>query len=434
MPTRRRPRAAGLTLVALLAAVPAEAAGGPGAFGPLLLGLAVLVLAAKLGGLAAERLRQPPVLGELLVGIVAGNLLPPLTGGEGVEFVRADPTLAFLAQLGVLILLFDVGLEADVKALARVGPSAALVATVGVVAPLGLGFGAAAWLLPDRPALVWVFVGATLSATSVGITARVLKDLGAMARRESQIILGAAIVDDVLGLVLLAVVQGAAVAAATGAAAVSPLTVAGILARAVLFLGGAVVLGHFLSGPLIGLVARTRHRDLMVPLGLALCFVFAYAAEGIGLADIIGAFAAGLFLDPYGRGVRTSSEEATLAELLYPLSTVFVPFFFVLTGLQVRVAGLLEPSILGLAAVLTLCAFAGKLACAAAVVDRGVNRLAVGIGMVPRGEVGLVFAGIGAATTLGGAPILSQELFSAMVLMVVVTTVAAPAGLRRALR
>ena len=421
-------------IAALLLGVPgvAAAAGGEGSprFGPILFGLAVLVVAAKAGGLVLQRLGQPPVLGELLVGIGLGNLLPLAFGSEGIVFVRSDPTLQVFAEIGVLILLFDVGLEADLRALARVGWSSFLVAVVGIVAPMLLGWGAAAWLMPESPTLAHVFVGATLSATSVGITARVLKDLGVTQSREGQIILGAALIDDVLGLVVLAVVSGTVTAAAAGGPGLSPLDVAGILIRALLFLGITVGVGHLLSGPILRLAARTGQHGIILVFGLALCFVLAFAAELVGLADIIGAFAAGLLLDPFGQGVRARAEEATLSELMHPLSTLFVPLFFVLMGIQVHLGSLASLNILLLGAVLILCAITGKMACSLAAFGRGVNRLAIGIGMVPRGEVGLIFAGIGAGLTLKGQPVLTQGVFSAVVLMVLVTTLLAPIGLR----
>jgi Kef-type K+ transport system membrane component KefB len=408
----------------------AAAADAQPRFGPLLFAVAILVLAAKAAGLVAERWHQPPVLGELLVGIGLGNLLPPIVRGTEIAALRDDPTLLFLAHIGVLILLFDVGLEADLRALARVGTSALLVALIGVVVPAALGWAAAAWLMPDSPRLVHLFVGVTLSATSVGITARVLRDLGVTQRREGQIVLGAAIVDDILGLLLLAVVGGVVGASGRGEAGVSALGVAGILGRAALFLGLTALLGHFLSPRIVRFAARTGHPETMLAIGLGACFALAFVAELIGLADIVGAFAAGLLLDPYGRGVRTREEDTALAELLHPLSSLFVPLFFVIMGAQVHVGALTSPGAAVLAIVLTLCAVVGKLVCGLGVVTRSVNRLAVGIAMVPRGEVGLIFAGIGATLMLEGRPILTEGLFSALVLMVLVTTLAAPVGLR----
>ncbi|MGH7307816.1 MAG: cation:proton antiporter [Candidatus Rokuibacteriota bacterium] len=404
------------------------ATGGAEAFGPLLAALALLVAAAKAGGLVAQRWGQPAVLGELLVGIVVGNLVPRLLGEESRALVGGDPTLAFLAQLGILLLLFDVGLETNLRAFVRVGPSAVLVAVIGIVVPGVLGWAIGAWWLPDSPGLTHVFLGATLTATSVGITARVLKDLGATASREAQIIIGAAILDDVLGLVVLAVVSGTATAAA-GAGGLGATAIASILLRAVLFLGAAAALGHFLSGRIVGLAGRTGRETVLV-LGLVLCFGLAWASERLGLADIIGAFAAGMMLDPYGQGVRARDDQPTLAELLHPLSAVFGPLFFVLMGARIDLGLASSASVLELAALLTLGAVAGKLACALGVVERGANRLAVGIGMVPRGEVGLIFAGIGAGLVVADRPLLDVGIFSAVVLMVLVTTVVTPVGLR----
>jgi Kef-type K+ transport system membrane component KefB len=415
---------------------PAGAAAPPGAEGAassaaVLFGVAVLLLAAKAGGLVAERFGQPGVLGELLAGIGLGSVLPFVFGGHGLAFVREQPALHVLAEIGVLILLFDVGLETDLRAFARVGVSSALVAVIGVVVPFALGWGTAAWLLPDRPALVHVFIGASLTATSVGITARVLKDLGVSRSREAQTVLGAAIIDDVLGLIVLAVVSGIAGAGGGAAGGGAGTLAVVILLKATVFLAAAVVAGHVLAGPIVGLVGRTGQHGLILAVGVALCFTLAFVAEGIGLAAIVGAFAAGVMLDPYGAGVRAREDEETLAELLHPLSTLFVPLFFVLMGIQVDVASLLSAEVLGLGLVLVVAAVAGKLACAAGVTTPGIGRLAVAVGMVPRGEVGLIFAGIGATLTIGGEPLLSQGLYSALVLMVVVTTLVTPIGLRR---
>jgi Kef-type K+ transport system membrane component KefB len=422
-------------LAGILVVSPAWAATGgeSGRLGLTLFAVALLVTSAKIGGLVVERWGQPAVLGELLVGIGLGNLLPLVVGGHGVDLVRADPTLRFLAEVGVLLLLFDVGLESDLRALIRVGPSALLVAVLGVVAPVALGWGATAWLLPDSPLLVHLFIGATLAATSVGITARVLRDLGAVQSREGQTILGAAVIDDVLGLVVLAVIGGA-ISAASGQG--PPLSAAGvglIVVWAVLFLAASAGLGHLLARPLVRLLARLGHPELLLVVGMSLCFTLAFAAEAIGLAAIVGAFAAGFVIDPYGEGVRTSEETATLGELLHPIAAVFVPLFFVLMGVQVDLASLVAPSSLWLGAALVAAAIVGKLACALGVVDRRVDRLTVAVGMIPRGEVGLIFAGIGTTLMLEGRPVLSEAVFAAVVVMILVTTLVAPPGLRRCL-
>ena len=423
-------RILGVIFVALASTGAISEVGAPSEFAPLLFGLAILVLGAKLGGLVAERLGQPSVLGELLFGIFLANLSPLVSGGIGIEFVRSNETLKFLAEVGVLILLFDVGLESDLRAFARVGLSAALVAVIGVVAPFILGWAAARWMLPESPTLAHVFIGATLTATSVGITVRVLKDVGVTGRPEGQTIIGAAIIDDVLGLIVLAVVVGSVVGEGASGGGISGLGIAAIVLKAVGFLGITVLLGHFLSAKIVGVVAGKDEHGMLLILGITLCFMGAYIAEVIGLADIIGAFAAGVFLDPYGVGIRTKTARVTLRELLTPLSDLFVPLFFVLMGLQVDLVSLADPSALGLGALLIVGAIAGKLICGFGVIGRGVNRLAVGIGMIPRGEVGLIFAGIGASLAIAGQPLLAQNVYSAIVMMVLITTLITPVGLR----
>jgi Na+:H+ antiporter len=408
----------------------AATGGEPARFGSILFGVAALVTSAKIGGLLVERWGQPSVLGELLVGIGLGNLLPLLVGGQGIAFVRSDPTLRFLAEFGVLILLFDVGLESNLRALMRVGLSSLLVAVAGVVAPVGLGWAITSWLQPESPVLVHLFVGAALAATSIGITARVLQDLGATQTREGQTILGAAILDDVLGLIVLAVIVGAVSAAAGHAPPLTAGGVALIVLRAVLFVAAGAGLGHFLSGPIVRLAAWLKHPEMLLVVGLSLCFALAFLAEAIGLAAIVGAFAAGLLLDPYGEGTRTRQESATLRELVHPIAVLFVPLFFVLIGIQVDLRSLVTSSSLWLGAGLVVAAIAGKLACALGVIDRQVDRLAVALGMIPRGEVGLIFAGVGTNLTLDGRPVLSQTVFSALVVMVLITTLLAPLGLR----
>jgi len=393
------------------------AATGPAAeFGSILLGLAILVLGAKLGGILVSRWGQPAVLGELLFGIALANLYPLFAGSAGIEFVRSNTILKFLAEVGVLLLLFDVGLEVDLRAFARVGPSAVWVALIGVVVPFFLGWGTAVWFLPDTPTLVHIFIGATLTATSVGITVRVLKDLGVTTSPEAQTILGAAILDDVLGLIVLAVVVGSITGATDGGGGVSIATISVIVLKAVSFFAATFVAGHLLSHRIVSLAAKSGQHGMLFVIGIALCFTLSYVAELIGLANIIGAFAAGVLLDPYGAGIRTRAEEATLRELLVPLSELLVPLFFVLMGLQVDLSTLVEPSALALGITLIVSAIVGKLVCGLGVVGPGIRRLAVGIGMIPRGEVGLIFAGIGARVMLEGEPILNENVYSRVVL------------------
>jgi Kef-type K+ transport system membrane component KefB len=387
------------------------------------LGLAVILLAATLAGDLAVRLHQPAVLGELLAGVVLGNL--PLLGVHQLAYLAESPFIDMLARLGVLLLLFEVGLESTVRQMLQVGPQAVVVALIGVVAPAGLGFALGVALLPGEGAYVHAFLGATLSATSVGISARVLRDLGRTNSAEARLILGAAVVDDVLALVGLAVVGGAIVAANAGQV-LSWGSIAFVLGKAALFLGASLFLGVLLSPPLFGLAARLRSKSVMLAIALAFCFALAWVASLIGLSPIVGAFAAGLVLeDVHFRKFRARGEEP-LENLVRPIAAFLVPVFFVVMGMRTDLRACTRPGVLLLAAALTVAAIVGKLLCSVGVLKGGVDRLSVGIGMIPRGEVGLIFANAGAALTMHGRPVIDGDTFSAVVVMVVVTTVLTP--------
>lgn len=398
----------------------------------MLIGVAVMLVAARIAGEIFERLKQPGVLGELGAGIVLGNLV--LFGFTGAEPLKTNETIAALAELGVIILLFEVGLESDLKEMIEVGWSSLLVAIVGVIAPFFLGWAVSAYFIPDEPRLVHIFIGATLCATSVGITARVFKDLGKLATREARIILGAAVLDDVLGLLILAVVAGAIRAAATGGV-LSMLDVVMIAAKSLLFLVAAIAIGHFLMPRVLRGAGHLETRGVLLTLAISFCLFLAWAAAKVGLAPIVGAFAAGLILDEVHYRPADGRTERDLNDLLQPVSTVLVPIFFVLMGLKVDLRLFARLDILGFAAVLTIAAIVGKQVCGLAVVERGVNRLAVGLGMIPRGEVGLIFAGIGATLILPNVagvsePVVSASTFGAVVIMVIITTLVTPLSLK----
>ena len=398
------------------------AAGHSNPVSAVLIGMVVMLAGAKLAARGAERLGQPAVLGELLAGIALGSVA--LFGWDGLRFLATDPGLQVLAELGVILLLFEVGLESDLADMKAVGWSSLAVACLGVVTPFALGWAVSAWLLPGQPTLVHVFIGATLCATSVGITARVLADLGRLQSRESRIVLGAAVLDDVLGLVILAVVTGAIQAANQGAT-LSAVTIAGIMGKAVAFLFGALLVGGWVSRRLLRLAARLQATGMLLVAGLSFCLLLSWLATLVGLATIVGAFAAGLILDEvHFHDVRR--EERDLEDLLRPIVTVLVPLFFVRMGAEVDLRAFGRLDVLAFAAVLTLAAVLGKLACALGVFERGVSRLAVAVGMLPRGEVGLIFAGIGAQLLLDGQRVINTDVFSAVVIMVIITTVLAP--------
>ncbi|MCZ2156313.1 MAG: cation:proton antiporter, partial [Bryobacterales bacterium] len=372
-----------------------------------------------------ERFGQPAVLGELVIGILLGNLV--LLGITWVEPLKSSEALAVAAEVGVIILLFEVGLESHLRELMAVGLSAMLVAALGVIAPVLLGFGISSFLDPAHEWYVHLFVGSTLAATSVGITARVLKDLNKMDAKESRIILGAAVVDDVLGLIILAVVTGVIGSlAATGSAEVDYGQVGSIIVKAVVFLAAAVIGGRFIHIRLLEFGKRFKTAGVPLVLALSHCFCWAGLAGVIGLAPIVGAFAAGLVLEEsdYREFVRRG--EDTIEHLIRPISTVLVPIFFIMMGLKVDLSVFADPIVVLEAAGITVVAILGKQVCALGVLEKGLNRLVVGIGMIPRGEVGLIFTGIGASLVVHGEPVLSAQLVSALVVMVMFTTVVTP--------
>ena len=373
--------------------------------GELLLSLAIIWLAAKLAGEAMERVGQTAVLGELLAGVLIG---PRVLG-----LVHESEILHALAEIGVVILLFEIGLESDLRELLRAGLQSTVVAFIGVACPFALGYGLAIWW--GKPTLVAIFIGATLTATSVGITARVLSDLGRLRETASKVILGAAVLDDILGLVILAVVTGLV---QTGVFSLT--TAALILAKALIFLVVAVALGIRFAPTLLRWVGTMRARGSLIVYAVLFCVLLAALSERIGLAAIIGAFAAGLVL------ARTEPR-AHIEERLKPVADLFVPIFFVTVGMKVD-PGTLNPfgdSALRFTLALTAVAVLGKLAAGLGVYQRGVRRWPVAVGMIPRGEVGLIFAGIGLASG-----VIEQELYSALVTMVMVSTFIVPPWLK----
>jgi Na+:H+ antiporter len=298
-----------------------------------------------------------------------------------------------------------------------------------VVAPFLLGWGVSAWLMPEHSIYLHVFIGATLCATSVGITARVFKDLDRSQSSEARVILGAAVIDDVLGLVILSAVTGLIVAADKG----NPFTLGTIfwpLGKAIVFLAGSLTLGVILSPKLFALAARLKTPGALLAAGLGFCFFLSWLANVIELAPIVGAFAAGLILEPvHYRGFIDRGEHG-LEELIHPIASFLVPVFFVLMGMRTDLKSFAQPGVLGLACALTVAAIIGKQVCSLGVIGKGVDRLTVGLGMVPRGEVGLIFANIGLGLVVAGERIVDPATFSAIVVMVIVTTMATPPALK----
>lgn len=421
--------------------------GGGGAHGGemtrILASLFILLLAAKLGGELLERIGQPAVLGELAFGVVIGNL--GLVGFHDFEYLKHDLTLEILAEIGVILLLFEVGLESNLKEMASVGASSFLVAVLGVVAPFFLGWGVAAFFWKDLLALmendtvreairphgmiVQVFIGAVLCATSVGITARVLKDMGKLQTRESRIILGAAVFDDVLGLIILAVCTGVVAAVAKGDA-FNAMKIAYIVGVSVAFFVVVIVAGLVLAKPLYRWASYLRVHGVLLTSALLICFLTAWASAKIGLAPIVGAFAAGLILEEVHFRDLPDHKKHSLEELLVPLTTFLTPIFFVRMGITVDLASFQNVSILGFAVALTFAAIIGKQICSLGVLEKGTDRISVGLGMIPRGEVGLIFANVGAGLYLGGHAVIDKNVLSAVVIMVMITTMVTPPVLK----
>jgi Kef-type K+ transport system membrane component KefB len=384
------------------------------------LGLAVAIVlgVAKIGGDLAVRLKQPSVLGELLGGVLLGAVPLPY-----LQAIRTDGPIDMLARLGALVLLFEVGLDSTVRDLARVGGSALAVAILGTVGTLLVGWVGAALALPHGSTLLHVFLAAALTATSIGISARVLRDAGVARGREALTILGASVLDDVLGLVVLAIVSGAVARASAGEGMESS-GIVWLVAKALVFLAGAIVLGLRLSPVLFRLTSRLRSEGALVAAGLSFCFVLAWASNAIGLAPIVGAFTAGLVLDESHSAQFVARGERSLSDRMEPISSWLVPIFFVLMGMRADLRALANGGTLLLTLVLAVAAILGKMLCAVGA-PRGSDRVTVALGMIPRGEVSLVFANLGLSVGLLGA-----SAYSALVAVVVLTTLVAPALLR----
>lgn len=433
------PSPEGLTLLAEVN----EAELGPMILAGVLLSLIVVYLAAKVGGELCARVNLPSVLGELVGGVVVGvsalhlivfpeaGVMPDsmlssfmqLTAGLDAETMAAvfssqSEVISVLAEIGVVILLFEIGLESDLKELIRVGPQAAVVAVIGVVVPFAAGTaGLIAFFNVDTvPA---VFAGAALTATSIGITAKVLAELQRLSSREGQIIIGAAVLDDVLGIIVLAVVASLA---KTGEIEIT--NVITLIISAAVFLVGSILLGRLLSPIFVGIVDQLKTRGQVLISSLVFAFALSYIAAAIQLEAILGAFAAGLIL-------AETSKRKELEEQISPIADMLVPVFFVTVGAHTDISVLnpLNPANregLIIASFLVVIAIVGKIITGFAVFGQpGINRWAIGVGMIPRGEVGLVFAGVGAASG-----VLSESLDAAIIVMVIFTTFLAPPLLR----
>lgn len=376
------------------------AAGSDGGFEHLLLVLVAVIAATKAFGALAQRIGQPAVLGELLAGVVLG--------GSALKVLDpADPVVHALSELGVLILLFQIGLHTDLRSLAKVGSTALFAGAVGVVLPFVGGFGVATMMGVE--ALSAIVIGAALTATSIGISARVLSDLGQLKTPEGQVVIGAAVFDDVVGLIILSVV-----ASMVAGADLTVLGVGKIAAVAIGFVVIALALGSVAIPPLFRLIERVRISGTLSTAALGFALVLALLATQAGSAMIIGAFAAGLILHP-------TPQRHEIEENATQLGFFFVPIFFATVGASIDLGALMSPEALIIGSLLIVVGVVGKVLAGYAPWWFAGNKLLVGVALVPRGEVGLIFAKLGLA-----AGVLTDERFGALMLMVVVTTFVTP--------
>jgi len=427
-----------------LLAATTEATAGPLVLAGVLLSLVVIYVASKLGGEICARIDLPPVLGELVAGVLVGVsalqlLIFPEAGEDGSRslimallqasahldpatfatvFQSQSEVISVLSELGVVILLFEIGLQSDLKELLKVGVQATVVAIVGVVTPFALGT-AGLILLFGVPAVPAIFAGAALTATSIGITAKVLAEIQRLGSREGQIIIGAAVMDDVLGIIVLAVVASLA---RDGQVEVGKVIY--LIISAGVFLIGSIWLGRLLSPFFVVLVNGMKTRGQLLLAALVFAFALSYVAAVIQLEAILGAFAAGLIL-------AETEKQRELEEQVLPIADMLVPVFFVVVGARTDIS-VLNPLVpenreaLIMASFLILVAILGKLVTGLSVFGQpGINRLAIGVGMIPRGEVGLVFAAVGSASG-----VLTKSLEAAIISMVILTTFLAPPLLR----
>jgi len=410
----------------------------------VLLSMVVIYLSSKIGGEIATKFDVPSVLGELVAGVIVGVsalklVIFPESGSDGTDsiimmvlqataglplsevsgvFTQTSEVISVLSELGVIILLFEIGLESDLKQLMGVGAQALVVAVIGVLVPFIAGTAGLIYLF-GMPTIPAIFAGGALTATSIGITSRVLSELGKLSSREGQIILGAAITDDVLGIIVLAVVASLA---KTGE--VDLFNVVILIVSASAFLLGAILIGKLVNKVYIGLASRLKTRGEIITPAVIFAFLMAYLGNVIHLEAILGSFAAGLILEE-------SDQRHELEKQIVPVADLFVPIFFVSVGAKTDV-GVLNPFVpenqegLIIAAFLIVVAIIGKMVTGIGAFGiPGINKLAIGMGMIPRGEVGLVFAAIGSS-----AGVLSRSLNAAIVGMVIVTTFVAPPLLR----
>lgn len=385
---------------------------GSEVIGDLIIKLLILLIVARVFGWLATLLKQPSVLGELIAGVILGpsllGIIQPLSGETGL---LSTHLFMFLAEIGIIILLFQVGLESNLHKLIKIGPAAALVAFAGVVFPFLFGY--LLFTSLGYETIVAVFIGATLTATSVGITMRVLEDMHKINTNEARIILAAADIDDVLALITLSVIIGV-----IEVGVISYFNIGKIIVFAVVFLVASFFAGFFASDMLYKIFQRLKVARTFVFTSLIFALTFAYIANAIGLATIVGAFVAGLAL-------QRSKDKVKIHHRIQTIGSIFVPIFFVMAGVMLDIRILFDTEVLPLILGLLAIAVVGKMLAGLFAFGKvKVNKLAIGLGMIPRGEVGLIFATYG--LTYG---VITQNLYAIIVVVVMLTTFVTPTPL-----
>ncbi len=430
---------------------------------PIILWVTLIFFFGILGRYIAKKMNLPGVLGELLMGVLVGNvgyffdaqlaiilregpaifnimtsmfsgtplaeaaratilqeqyaaqIIKALSGVNGPDLFKIAYIVDVFSRYGVIFLLFMVGLESSLSELKQTGRESIQVAVIGVVAPILLGLGVTYFLMPQSSFQADLFIAATLSATSIGITARVLKDMNKLATREAKTILGAAMIDDILGLIILAVVSNLVMRGG-----VDCLVIGRVILYAGVFFIAALWIGPLILRKTVSFLSSFELWEAKLFTAFLFLMCLAWLASFVQLASIVGAFVAGVIIHDNMFKSRGETKAVTIQSLVAPIEAVFAPLFFMLIGIQVKLESFVNAHVLWVATGLILAAILGKVISGLGA-NRKDDRLLIGIGMLPRGEVGLVFASIG--RTIG---VISDELFAAIILMVIVTTFIAP--------
>jgi Kef-type K+ transport system membrane component KefB len=383
--------------------------------------LAIALIAARVLSETVARFGVPAVIGELLAGLLIG---PSLLG-----WVSPDASMKLLAEIGIILLLFEVGMDTNLHRLRSSGLKPYIVALIGFILPFMLGYAVSTELF-QLPNLTALFIGGTLTATSIGITVRVLNDLGRRHSDEAQIIIGAAVLDDILGVLALAFLYQFAIEQHISLQSLGEVSI-----YIVLFMVLAPICGKLIAVLIDHLDQRAHTPGLLLTMALSVTLLFSWLAHAVDAPEIMGGFAAGLaFSQHFGFNLNLGKKNSTLfkpsptlahrlEEQMRPLIHTFSPLFFVMVGvtLNLREVDWSSASVWSLASALLLCAIVGKVVAGFFIRTSRSNQIAIGLSMIPRGEVGLIFAQLGFTQGM-----LNGELYAALLIVIALTTIAPP--------